>query len=49
MSAMRDITRDFAPGALGFPSRFYGHLDKAGNLINFNASADEMLTIDEAR
>jgi len=51
MSAMRDITRDaLRQGALGFStSRFYGHLDKAGNLIpGTNASADEMLAIGEA-
>lgn len=51
MGAMRDITRDaLRQGALGFStSRFYGHLDKAGNLIpGTNASADEMLTIGEA-
>jgi N-acyl-D-aspartate/D-glutamate deacylase len=51
MTAMRDITKDaLRQGALGFStSRFYGHLDKAGNLIpGTNASAEEMLTIGEA-
>ena len=51
MAAMRDITRDaLEAGALGFStSRFYGHLDKAGNLVpGTNASADEMCTIGDA-
>jgi len=40
----------FADGALGFStSRFYGHLDKAGNQIpGTYASADEMVAIAEA-
>ena len=51
MAAMRDITRDaLEQGALGFStSRFYGHLDKAGNLVpGTHASAEEMCTIGEA-
>ena len=51
MAAMRDITRDaLEQGALGFStSRFYGHLDKAGNLVpGTNASAEEMCTIGDA-
>jgi len=51
MEQMRDITRDaLEAGALGFStSRFYGHLDKAGNLVpGTKASADEMCTIGDA-
>ena len=51
MQQMRDITRTaLNAGALGFStSRFYGHLDKAGNLIpGTNASAEEMMTIGDA-
>ncbi len=51
MAQMRDITRSaLQAGALGFStSRFYGHLDKAGNQIpGTHASAEEMCTIGEA-
>ncbi len=51
MQAMRDITRGaLDAGALGFStSRFYGHLDKAGNLVpGTQASAEEMCTIGDA-
>jgi N-acyl-D-aspartate/D-glutamate deacylase len=51
MAAMAAIVRQgLADGALGFStSRFYGHLDKAGNLIpGTNATADEMVAIAEA-
>jgi N-acyl-D-amino-acid deacylase len=51
MTQMREITRDaLQAGALGFStSRFYGHLDKAGNVIpGTHASAEEMRTIGEA-
>lgn len=51
MNAMRDITREaLEAGALGFStSRFYGHLDKSGNLVpGTHASADEMCTIGDA-
>lgn len=51
MTAMRDITREaLKAGALGFStSRFYGHLDKAGNLIpGTHASAAEMRSIGSA-
>ncbi len=51
MARMRDITREaLQAGALGFStSRFYGHLDKAGNLVpGTNASAEEMCTIGDA-
>lgn len=51
ISAMRDITREaLKAGALGFStSRFYGHLDKAGNLIpGTHASAAEMRSIGSA-
>ena len=51
MTAMRDITRTaLEAGALGFStSRFYGHLDKAGNLVpGTRASADEMKMIGSA-
>lgn len=51
MAAMRDITRQaLKAGALGFTtSRFYGHVDKSGNLVpGTNASADEMRTIGDA-
>ena len=51
MAAMSAITRRaLADGALGFStSRFYGHHDKAGNVIpGTNASADEMMAIGEA-
>ena len=51
MAAMREITRQaLEAGALGFStSRFYGHLDKAGNLVpGTNATAEEMCTIGDA-
>jgi N-acyl-D-aspartate/D-glutamate deacylase len=51
MAQMRDITRSaLQAGALGFStSRFYGHLDKAGNQIpGTHASAEEMCTIGDA-
>jgi len=51
MEAMRAITRRaLESGALGFStSRFYGHLDKAGNLVpGTRASAEEMKTIGRA-
>jgi N-acyl-D-aspartate/D-glutamate deacylase len=51
MNSMRDITREaLEAGALGFStSRFYGHLDKSGNLVpGTHASADEMCTIGDA-
>ena len=51
MVAMQRITREaLNAGALGFStSRFYGHLDKAGNLVpGTNASAEEMRTIGDA-
>ena len=48
---MSAITRQaLADGALGFStSRFYGHMDKAGNLVpGTHATADEMVAIAEA-
>src|SRR4051795_5801815 len=51
LARMSAIARQaFADGALGFTtSRFYGHLDKAGNEIpGTHASADEMVAIAEA-
>ncbi|MDG2111764.1 MAG: amidohydrolase family protein, partial [Actinomycetota bacterium] len=51
MAQMSQITLDaLRDGALGFStSRFYGHRDKAGNLVpGTNASSDEMLAIAEA-
>jgi len=51
MAEMRDITRHaLQAGAMGFStSRFYGHLDKAGNLVpGTKASADEMKAIGSA-
>lgn len=51
LAQMRDITRDgLEKGALGFStSRFYGHLDKAGNLVpGTRASGEEMKTIGSA-
>ncbi len=48
MAEMREVTRTaLEAGALGFStSRFYGHLDKAGNLVpGTRASAEEMRTI----
>jgi N-acyl-D-amino-acid deacylase len=51
MAQMRAITREaLEAGALGFStSRFYGHLDKAGNVVpGTNASAEEMCAIGEA-
>jgi N-acyl-D-amino-acid deacylase len=51
MVAMAAITRQaLSDGALGFStSRFYGHIDKAGNVIpGTHASADEMVAIAEA-
>ncbi len=49
--AMADITRQaLADGALGFStSRFYGHLDKAGNTVpGTDATADEIMGIGDA-
>ncbi|MGY9075618.1 MAG: N-acyl-D-amino-acid deacylase family protein [Acidimicrobiales bacterium] len=51
IAAMAYITRaGMAAGALGFStSRFYGHLDKAGNHVpGTNATTDEMMAIGEA-
>lgn len=51
MAQMRDITRTaLQDGALGFStSRFYGHLDKNGNVVpGTHASAEEMCTIGDA-
>ncbi|MFN0029967.1 MAG: N-acyl-D-amino-acid deacylase family protein [Acidimicrobiales bacterium] len=51
MAQMSAITRQaLRDGALGFStSRFYGHIDKAGNVVpGTNASADEMVAIAEA-
>jgi N-acyl-D-aspartate/D-glutamate deacylase len=51
MAAMSAITRQaLADGALGFStSRFYGHIDKAGNVVpGTHASGDEMVAIAEA-
>ena len=51
MAAMAALTREgLTAGALGFStSRFYGHRDKAGELVpGTNASADEMIAIGEA-
>jgi N-acyl-D-amino-acid deacylase len=51
MAEMRAITRAaLQAGALGFStSRFYGHVDKAGNLVpGTRASAEEMRTIGSA-
>ncbi len=51
LAAMREITRSaLEAGALGFStSRFYGHLDKAGNLVpGTRASAEEMKVIASA-
>ena len=51
MAAMRDITREaLVAGALGFStSRFYGHLDRHGNVVpGTHASAQEMCTIGDA-
>jgi N-acyl-D-amino-acid deacylase len=51
METMRTLTREaLKAGALGFStSRFYGHVDKQGNLIpGTHASAREMKTITEA-
>ena len=51
MRMMRDLTREaLSAGALGFTtSRFYGHVDKAGNLVpGTRASGEEMRTIGEA-
>jgi len=51
MAQMSAITRQaLADGALGFStSRFYGHIDKAGNVVpGPHASADEMVAIAEA-
>ena len=51
MRTMSRLTRQaLEAGALGFStSRFYGHLDKAGNLVpGTNATADEMVAIAEA-
>ena len=51
MAAMAAITKQaLADGALGFStSRFYGHTDKAGNVVpGTNASAAEMMAIGEA-
>ena len=51
MAHMRDITQtSLRAGALGFStSRFYGHVDKHGNLVpGTDASAEEMRTIGDA-
>lgn len=51
IAAMAAITKQaLADGALGFStSRFYGHTDKAGNVVpGTNASAAEMMAIGEA-
>ncbi len=51
MRTMSRLTREaLQAGALGFStSRFYGHRDKAGNLVpGTNATADEMVSIAEA-
>ena len=51
MARMAEITRQaLADGALGFStSRFYGHIDKAGNAVpGTYATADEMVAIAEA-
>jgi len=51
IAAMQRITRDaLEAGALGFStSRFYGHMDKAGNLVpGTRASAAEMIGIADA-
>ncbi len=51
MAEMAAITRQaLADGALGFStSRFYGHIDKAGNVVpGTNATSDEMVAIAEA-
>ena len=51
MRRMRDLTREaLEAGALGFStSRFYGHVDKAGNLVpGTRASAEEIQTIGDA-
>ena len=51
MADMQALTRGaLEAGALGFStSRFYGHLDKAGNLVpGTNASAQEMKSIGDA-
>jgi N-acyl-D-amino-acid deacylase len=51
LEQMRDITRDaLEKGALGFStSRFYGHVDKAGQLVpGTRASGEEMRTIGSA-
>ncbi len=51
IAAMADITRQaMVDGALGFStSRFYGHLDKAGNTVpGTDATADEIMGIGDA-
>lgn len=51
MDAMAELTREgLAAGALGFStSRFYGHVDSAGNVIpGTNASSDEIRAIASA-
>lgn len=51
IAAMATVVRDgLLAGALGFStSRFYGHLDKAGNLVpGTKAGADEMMAIGDA-
>ena len=51
IAAMADITKQaLADGALRFStSRFYGHVDKAGNVVpGTNAAASEMMAIGEA-
>jgi len=51
MQEMSRITREaLEAGAIGFStSRFYGHRDKAGNLVpGTNASSDEMIAIADA-
>ena len=51
MAQMASLTKEaLEAGAMGFStSRFYGHMDKDGNLIpGTNATADEMLAIGDA-
>ncbi len=51
IAAMADITKQaLADGALGFStSRFYGHVDKSGNVVpGTNAASSEMMAIGEA-
>ncbi|MGF1596868.1 MAG: amidohydrolase family protein [Acidimicrobiales bacterium] len=51
MARMAELTREaLDAGALGFStSRFYGHLDKNGNLVpGTNATSDELMAIGDA-